>query len=86
MSDDCLGVAHYSLHNVNNQKYTVDQTNGTGDFVDEVDMSRRVNQVYEMRLSITGLENHGHRRGLDGDLSLAGEDVCIRVASLQNHI
>ena len=45
MSDDRLSVAHDTLHNVDNKKYAVDQPNGTGYFVDEVDMSWGIDEM-----------------------------------------
>ncbi len=74
----------YAFHNVDHQEDTVYQTNGTSDLVDEVDMSGGVNEMDQVRLPVAVGQDQRHRTGLDGDVSVPGEDMCICVPGLPN--
>ena len=53
-------VQTYTFDDIHNQDNTIDQTNGRRDLVNKVHVSGRVDEMNEMRLSITVLENQGH--------------------------
>ena len=73
----------YPFHDVDYENDAVDQPNGTSNFVHKVDMSRGVDEMNQVRLPAAILQHQRHRTRFDGDLSLTGKHMRVRVTCLQ---
>jgi len=74
------------FENVHNKQDTINQPNGSGNFVQKVDVTRSVNEMNQVGLSSGGTEDERHGRGFEGDTTLARKDVRIGISGLHAKI
>ncbi len=78
------GLGFNPLGSIDHQERTFASGQGTGNFVGEVHMSRRIDQVQVIDLPVPRLVAQGRRLGLDGDTPLALD--IHRVENLGFHL
>lgn len=69
----------HAFNDIDDYDDSVNQSDRGGHLIDEVDVTRRVDEVEEQRFVGRRRQDEGQGRRLDRDLSAMRQRVCIRV-------
>jgi len=75
-------VNPHPFYDVDDKEYTICKTHSCGNFVNKINVPRRIDEMYKMRFSRSILEDKRHRRRFDGNFTLSRENMRVGVTNL----